>query len=300
MTPDDFRFLARLVRRRGGLVLTEGKGAALERRLRPVMRRFGFRDPDLLMRELRLGHEPLAAAVTEAMTVNETSFFRDAHQFARLRHEVLPQLLASREGEKRLRIWSAACAGGQEVWSLAIMLDAMALTGWTVDLIATDLSGDAVARAQAGHYSQADMMRGLSLEDVARHFRAQESGFMVSERLKRMVTFRKFNLLDSFGWLDDLDLILCRNVLIHFDRAARISVLERLAETLSPDGVLFLGEAETVEGLNTHYRELPGSGGFYARAYAPAMRPALPPPDNVHVLRQARREDFFDIQRLEA
>ena len=272
MTPEDFLFLARLVRRRGGLVLTDGKGAALERRLAPVMRRFGFRDPGALMRELRLGHETLSAAVTEAVTVNETSFFRDAHQFARLQHQVLPHLLAARAREKHLRIWSAACAGGQEVWSLAILLDGMTLPGWTIDLLATDISGDAIARAEAGHYSQADMMRGLSLEDVARHFRPQESGFMISERLKRMVRFRKFNLLDSFGWLDDLDLVLCRNVLMHFDRAARISVLQRLAETLSPDGVLLLGDAETVQPFTSLYEEFPGGSGIYTKAEAQVTR----------------------------
>lgn len=272
MTAEDFQFLARLVRRRGGLALTDGRGAALEWQLAPVMRRFGFRDLGALMKELRLGHESLSAAVTEAVTVNETSFFRDPDQFARLRDQVLPQLLAARAREKRLRIWSAACAGGQEVWSLAILLDGLALTGWTIDLIATDLSGDAIARAEAGHYSQADVMRGLSLEDVARHFRAQESGFMISERLKRMVRFRKFNLLDSFGWLDDLDLVLCRNVLIHFDRAARASVLERLAETLAPDGVLLLGDAETVQPFTALYQELPGGTGIYAKAKTQVTR----------------------------
>ena len=272
MTQEDFLFLARLVRRRSGLVLSDGKDGWLEQRLKPVMRRFGFRDLAALLKDLRLGHDALAAAVTETMTVNETSFFRDAHQFARLKDRVLPQVLAARGGEKRLRLWSAACAGGQEIWSLAMMLDGMALEGWTIDLIATDISGDAIARAEAGRYSQFEVMRGLSLEDVARHFRPLESGFMVSERLKRMVTFRKFNLMDSFGWLDDVDIVLCRNVLMHFDRAARASVLERLAETLSPDGVLLLGDTETVQGLSGLYQELPGGAGFYTKTKAQVTR----------------------------
>ena len=123
-----------------------------------------------------------------------------------------------------------------------------------------------------GRYSQFEVMRGLSLEDVARHFRPLEQGFMVSERLKRMVTFRKFNLLDSFGWLDDVDIVLCRNVLMYFDRAARLSVLERLAETLSPDGVLLLGDTETVQGLSDLYQELPGGAGFYTKIRAQVAR----------------------------
>lgn len=272
MTQDDFHFLARLVRRRGGLSLSDGKGASLEHRLLPVMRRYGFREISALIIELRLGNDTLAAAVTEAMTVNETSFFRDPQQFARLRDEMLPRLLAAHGEDRHLRIWSAACAAGQEAWSLAMMLDAMPLHGWTIDLIATDICGDAVARAQAGHYSQYDVMRGLSEEDVARHFVPQESGFLISDRLKRMVRFRKFNLMDSYGWLDGLDLVLCRNVLMHFDRAARLSVLERLAETMSPDGLLMLGDTETVQGCSDLYHELPGGSGIYTKAHAQVAR----------------------------
>jgi chemotaxis protein methyltransferase CheR len=272
MNEEDFLFLARLVRRRGGLVLAEGKGALLKRRLAPVMRRFGFRDIAVLVKDLRLGHEALAAAVTEAMTVNETSFYRDILHFIHLRDLVLPGLMAARAAEKRLRIWSAGCAAGQEVWSIAMILDGLALDGWRIELIASDISTDAIARAEAGVYSQYEVMRGLTEECVARHFVPQENGFMVSPRLKRMVSFRKFNLLDSFGWLDDLDLILCRNVLMHFDRTAKLSVLERLAETLSPDGVLMMGDAETPHHLTSLYQELPDAPGFYARARTQVAR----------------------------
>src|ERR1700759_4185688 len=139
MTEEDFLFLARLVRRLGGLALNEGKGAKLEERLKPVVQRFGLRGGAALVVQLRLGHEALAGAVTEALTVNETSFFRDASVVARLRGEVLPTLMTARRHEKRLSIWSAVCASGQEVWSLAMLLDALPLDGWTVDLIGSDL-----------------------------------------------------------------------------------------------------------------------------------------------------------------
>jgi len=148
MTEEDFLFLARLARRRGGLALSEGR--KLEQRLKPVALRFGLRDSAALAAQLRLGHEALAEAVVEALTVNETSFFRDAAVFARLRDEVLPDLMTARRGEKRLRIWAAGCASGQEVWSLAILLDALPLAGWTVELIGTDLSSAAIARAEMG------------------------------------------------------------------------------------------------------------------------------------------------------
>ena len=270
MTEEDFLFLARLVRRRAGLALNEGKGAKLEQRFRPVLLRYGLRDIGALMAQLRLGHAAMADDVVEALTVNETSFFRDAAMFRALRDTVLPARIAARRHEKRLRIWSAACAAGQEVWSLAILLEELPLHGWTVDLIGSDISRNATVRAEAGLYSQFEVLRGLSEEDVARHFAAQEEGFLVSDRLRRKARFRAFNLLDSFGWLDDFDLILCRNVLMHFDRGQRLSVLERMAETLAPDGVLVLGETETAD--TSLYQELPGSAGLYTRAKAQVTR----------------------------
>ena len=142
MAPDDFAFLARLVHRRTGIVLTESRRAPIERRLAPVLARFGLKDMPQAMRELRLGQDALAAAMTEAMTVNETSFFRGPELFGRLGKEILPALLAQRGTEKRLRVWSAACAAGQEAYSLAMMLDSLGLDaeGWSIDLIATDIS----------------------------------------------------------------------------------------------------------------------------------------------------------------
>jgi chemotaxis protein methyltransferase CheR len=270
MPEQDFLFLARLARRRAGLILQEGKGAKLEARLKPVLRRFGLRDMAALTAQLRLGHEALADEVVEALTVNETSFFRDAAMFRALRDTVLPARMVARRGEKRLRIWSAACAAGQEVWSLAMLLDALPLEGWTVDLLGSDMSRAAIARAEAGVYSQFEVLRGLSEEDVARNFRPQEQGFLVAERLRRRTRFRVFNLLDSFGWLDDLDLVLCRNVLMHFDRGPRLCVLDRLAETLSPDGVLVLGATEKPQ--SPLYQGLPGTPGFHTRARTQVTR----------------------------
>lgn len=271
MIPADFSFLARLVQRRAGLVLTEGRRGPVERRLAPVMRHFGFKDLAELMAELRLGREALAAAVTEAMTINESSFFRDPGLFQRLSRDILPALMARRAPEKRLRIWSAACAAGQEAYSLAMMLDNLGLIaeGWALDLIATDISAEAIARAERGHYSFFEAQRGLSEGDLAVWFRADQGGYAVCEHIRRMVNFRRFNLLDSFGWLDDLDLVLCRNVLIHFDALTRHSVLERIAETMAPGGVLVLGETESAASLAGLFLEMPGAGVF-ARARLPS------------------------------
>ena len=243
---NDFAFLARLLNRRAGLYLTHDKIALLERRLAPVMRRFDFRDMPALMGELRLGREALAEAVTEAMCVNDTGFFRDADLFRRLQERVLPRLVAARSHEKRLRLWSAAASTGQEAYSLAILLDEMGLTreGWTIELVATDLSAQAIERAERGRYAAYEIERGLDARMV-RWFRRDGNEWVADAALRRMVSFRRFNLLDSFGWLDDLDLVLCRNVLMYFDHGTRVGVLARMTDTLSPGGVLVLGENET-------------------------------------------------------
>lgn len=247
MAPEDFRFLARLLRRRCGLSLNLDKITMAERRLEPVMRRFHFRDMTGLMDELRLGREALAEAVTEAMTINESSFLRDPALFDAFRLRLLPRLLAARAAQKRLRIWSAACAAGQEPYSIAMILSELGLVrdGWQLDIIATDLSADAIYRAESGRYSTHEIQRGLDEETRARHFRRDGAEWVVEESLRRMVRFRKFNLLDSLGWLDDVDLVFCRNVLMYFDTTTRLEVLQRIADTLAVDGALLLGENET-------------------------------------------------------
>jgi chemotaxis protein methyltransferase CheR len=274
MLADDFALLAKVLRRRSGLSLNVSKMGLVERRLTPVICRFGFKDIGALARALRLGHEALAEAVTEAMTVGETSFFRDPAMFRQLEEQVLSPLQFARRHDKRLRIWSAGCATGQEPYSLAMLLDEMGLqgAGWNVDLIATDLSAHAIARAEQGRYAACEVERGLRPERLARHFHADGEGWRIAEKLRRMVTFRRFNLLDSFGWLDDIDLVFCRNVLIYFDRASRISVLERIGDTLAPDGVLVAGIAETPQAMPGIFTELSEGCSLYGKADMPALR----------------------------
>jgi chemotaxis protein methyltransferase CheR len=180
---------------------------------------------------------------------------RDTALFEAFRLRLLPRLLEARGPHKRLRIWSAACAAGQEAYSIAIILSELGLVreGWQLDLIATDLSADAIYHAESGRYTGHEIQRGLDAEIRGRHFRRDGAEWVAEKSLRRMVRFRKFNLLDSFGWLDDVDLVFCRNVLMYFDPATRLEVLERIADTLAPDGALLLGENET-----------PGHTGFIA------------------------------------
>ncbi len=234
------------------------------------MRRFGFRSVDGLVKELRHGRETLARAVTEAMTTNESSFFRDRGAFDQFRDMVLPQLLESRAATKRLRIWCAACAAGQEPYSIAMLLADQKLPakGWNIDLIATDLSAEMIARGEEGVYSHFEVQRGLAIRRLVAHFNQEGGSWRIHENLRRMVTFRQFNLLDSYGWLDDLDVVFCRNVLIYFDQKTKASVLDKIAEVLEPDGALLLGHSETVRGLSNAFAPVDRAPGIYVKGKA--------------------------------
>jgi chemotaxis protein methyltransferase CheR len=274
MTPADHVFLAQLVRRRSGLVLPAHKTHLIEGRLALVMRRFGFRSVAALIAELRHGRDTLARAVTEAMTTNESSFFRDRAAFEQFRELVLPQLLADRAASKRLRIWCAACAAGQEPYSIAMLLDDNKLLakGWSIDLIATDLSAEMIARAEEGLYSHFEVQRGLAIRRLVAHFNQEGGNWRINENLRRMVTFRQFNLLDSYGWLDDLDVVFCRNVLIYFDKKTKEAVIEKIAEVLLPDGALLLGHAETASDLSNVFMPVEHAPGLYVKGKVAAQR----------------------------
>jgi chemotaxis protein methyltransferase CheR len=272
---DDYGFLAELLRRRSGLVLGSQKPRFAETRLAPVGRRFGFKNIHALMTDLRHGHETLAEAVIEAMTVNDSAFFRDRKVFDEFRDGVLPELLARRADRKRLRIWCAACAAGQEPYSVAILLEDAGLRhlGWKIDLIATDISTDAIARAENGCYSAFEVQRGLTDWRLGEYFTREGDGWRVKDFLRRMVIFRPFNLLDSMGWLWEMDVVFCRNVLMYFDQSTRTAVLERIAEILAPDGALITGADETIvppTTLHAIWERVPGM--YTKRQEAPARR----------------------------
>jgi chemotaxis protein methyltransferase CheR len=265
MNSDDFEYLSQFLRRRSGLALAPHRTHLIEGRLSPVARRFGFRNVESLLRELRYARETLARAVTEAMTTNDSSFFRDRSLFDHFRDVVLPELAGKRASRKHLRIWSAACAAGQEAYSLAMLIDQMKLAdqGWSIDLIATDLSSDLIARAEEGIYTEFEVGRGLSAQHLSTHFHRAGSSWRVSDRLKRMVSFRTFNLLDSYGWLHELDAVFCRNVLIFLEARAKQQVIEKISEVLAPEGVLVLGQAEHIEGLHEYFARRNGAAGCY-------------------------------------
>ena len=276
MTPLDLHHLADLLHRRSGLTIGADRARLIESKLAPVARRFGFKSCAAMLAELPYPQEELAEAITEAMTTNESSFFRDRPSFDLFEQLVLPALMTRRGPAKRLRIWSAACAAGQEAYSIAMLLDDHKLIakGWTVDVIATDISAEMVARGEQGLYSHFEVQRGLPVRRLVDHFSQEGSNWRVGETLRRMVTFRPFNLLDSFGWLEDIDVVFCRNVLMYLDHKAKVGVLDQISEVLLPDGYLMLGSVETPQGLSNAFDPVSGSPGLYVPARAALPRAA--------------------------
>jgi chemotaxis protein methyltransferase CheR len=189
--------------------------------------------------------------VTEAMTIQDTAFFRDREVFDGFHDTVLPKLLRARASRRRLSIWSAACATGEEPYSLAMMFDlSPQCSGWEIEILASDVSAEAVARASEGFYTDAEVQRGLPLPMLSKHFRRQSNGWRIARAIRSRVEFRVFNLLDSFAGLGSFDAVFCRNVLIYFDAATKADILGRLSDALADDGYLVLGAAETALGLS--------------------------------------------------
>ena len=271
MTPDAFANLADMLRRRSGLVLTPDKIQLANSRLAPVAHLFGFKGVAALLAEFPHPREEIAQAVTEAMTTNETSFFRDRDPFNHFRDILLPALTIARAGRRRLRIWCAAGSTGQEAYSLAMILDEASLAAfdWRIDLIATDLSAAAIARAKDGVYSQFEVQRGLPIQSLLKNFTQEGNQWRVSDRLRRMVSFRTFNLLDDFGWLGEIDLVFCRNVLLYFDGPSRTMIFAKLADILASDGTLVLGATESADAFAA-VSDAPR--GFFVRPRGAATR----------------------------
>ena len=277
MNNADFLCLADLLKRRAGFHLSPDKTHLANSRLAPVARRFGFRRTDELLAELHHAPEELARAVTEAMMINESSFLRDKATFDHFRGVILPSLLSARADTRRLRIWCAAASTGQEPYSLAMILDeARIARDWRVELIATDISSDAIARAIDGRYSQYEVQRGLTANMLVRYFVQDGENWRICERLRHMVSFRPFNLLDSYGWLGQFDVIFCRNAFLYFDPLAKRTTLENLGRVLARDGYLVLGASETMEGSSTAFTLAdPSVRGIYRKAKSTAHALAL-------------------------
>jgi chemotaxis protein methyltransferase CheR len=280
VTPPDYEYLRNVLRDRSGLDLSADKQYLIESRLLPLSRKAGLLGISELVQRMKGGSTSIIAQVVEAMTTNETFFFRDKVPFDHFRDSIVPEILQARANRKSIRIWCAAGSTGQEPYSLAMCLKEMgaALAGWRVEILATDLSQDVLEKSKAGIYSQFEVQRGLPIQMLVKYFKQTGELWQINSDVRAMVQHRQLNLLHDFSQLGVFDVIFCRNVLIYFDQETKIDIFNRLAKATEPDGVLVLGAAETVVGLTDAFRPFPERRGLYrpngARA-APAKMAAF-------------------------
>jgi chemotaxis protein methyltransferase CheR len=270
MKSEDFELFSTLVKQRSGLVLTPEKAYLLESRLFPVARKHNIKSLEDMAQALRSKREEsLMLDITEAMTTNESFFFRDQKPFTLFQKTLLPRLLAARADRKFIRIWSAAASSGQEAYSLAMICveEAAKLQGWKVEIIGTDLSREMVARSKTGIYSQFEVQRGLPVSHLVKYFQ-QIAGdkWQIKDNIRQMVQFREGNLLSDFGVQGPFDIVFCRNVLIYFDMPTKTRVLASIADMMPRDGFLILGGAETVFGITEKFKIVNGEHGLYVNS----------------------------------
>ena len=282
MTPPDYEYLRKLLKDHSGLDLSADKQYLIESRLLPLSRKCGVPGIGDLVQKMKGGSSTIIAQVVEAMTTNETFFFRDKIPFEHFRDTIIPEMMKARSGRKSIRIWCAAGSTGQEPYSLAMALKEMGATlaGWRVEIIATDLSTEVLEKSKSGVYSQFEVQRGLPIQLLVKYFKQNGEFWQISPELRAMVQHRQLNLLHDFSQLGAFDIIFCRNVLIYFDQETKINIFGRLARTMEADGFLVLGAAETVVGLTDAFKPFPDKRGLYrpsgVRAGSPQGAASMP------------------------
>lgn len=259
ITATEFDYIRDLVHRESAIVLDSSKTYLVETRLASLARQEQAASVTELVRRLQAhATSPLHTQVVDALTTNETLWFRDVAPFDALRDDLLPELVRSRATERSLTVWSAACSSGQEPYSVALLLRERfpELAAWQVRILASDLSGDMLARAAAGTYTQMEVNRGLPAAYLVKHFSREGTTWQLNADLRRMVTFGRVNLAADWPTIPPCDVILLRNVLIYFDVETKRQVLQRVREVLRPDGYLFLGAAETTMNLDDGFERV--------------------------------------------
>lgn len=264
----DFEIYKSMLYEQSGLVITPDKSYLLDSRLTPIAKKWGHPSLEAMTLQLRaIPDQKLIKDIVEAMTTNETSFFRDNKPFQLFQDTILPHMLEHRKNKKTIRIWCAACSSGQEPYSLAMILkDKEAeLRGWRFEIIATDLSEDILAHAKRATYSQFEVQRGLSIQYLMKYFTQVGETWQLKDEIKNMVRFSTFNLLDDMRNIGVFDIIFCRNVLIYFDEKTKATILEKMSRQLENDGFLLLGGAETVLGITDKFVPKPEKRGLYVK-----------------------------------
>jgi chemotaxis protein methyltransferase CheR len=265
VNPLDYEYLRKILKEQSGLDLSADKQYLIESRLLPLARKAGMPGITELVQKMRGGSTVFIGQVVEAMTTNETFFFRDKVPFDHFRESIIPEIIKARASRKSIRIWCAAGSTGQEPYSLAMCLKEMgaALSGWRLEILATDLSQEVIEKSKAGIYSQFEVQRGLPIQMLVKYFKQTGELWQINADIRAMVQHRQLNLLHDFSQLGVFDVIFCRNVLIYFDQETKVNIFNRLAKAIEPDGFLVLGAAETVVGLTDVFKPFPERRGLY-------------------------------------
>ncbi len=267
MTPTEYEFMARYLKQKSGLALAPNKEYLLQSRLGPIVREKGLADISELIAALRRGGNlALETEVMEAMTTNESFFFRDRTPFDLMRDFMVPSLLENGRASAKLRVWCAAASTGQEPYSIAILLNEMArdLKGRSAEIVATDISKQVLERAKSGIYTQFEVQRGLPIKLLMKYFSKTDETWQINQAIRSAVRFEFANLLNDFSRLGKFDIVFCRNVLIYFDEPTKKDILKRIASMLNPGGFVVLGAAETIMGLSDRLYSIPGKRGIIA------------------------------------
>jgi chemotaxis protein methyltransferase CheR len=255
----DFQYIRDLVYKAAAIVLEDGKAYLVESRLQPLARRLGFDSlADMIAKMRRQPLNGMHWNIVEAMTTNETYFFRDIHPFELLRKTILPELIKQRTAQRQLNIWCAAASSGQEPYTIAMLLREYfpELLTWKINFIASDISKEMLARCREGSYSQIEVNRGLLAPLLVKYFQKIGIEWQIQQEIRRMIDFRQINLAQPWPALPAMDIIFMRNVLIYFDLQTKKDIMTRLGKLLKPDGYLFLGSAETTLNIDESYKRV--------------------------------------------
>lgn len=268
MKQTTLNYLIDFVKDQSGIVLSHDKAYLLESRLLPIAKKYHFTDIDSLVDQVKMSkNTSIEESIVDAMTTNESFFFRDTKPFDQFRNEIIPSLVKRQTASRKIRIWSAAASTGQEPYSLAIILNEMSaeLKGFNVEIIGTDISQDALTRARTGLFTQFEVQRGLSTQRLVKFFKKNNDNWEINQEIKRNISFKIHNLLKNNRSLGNFDVIFIRNVLIYFDIATKRKILEELAGMISEDGFICLGGTETILGITDKLVPCPHARGLYQK-----------------------------------
>jgi len=265
MRRQDFDFLVNLLKQHAGWDFNEGQYFVVDKRVSNFIREKGYASVEDLVAELRLGARPLVSQVVENLALSDTSFFRNYDVFQRFEKTVLPNLREINRAAKRLRIWSLGCSTGQETYSIAICVrrQFLGLKEWNIDIVGSDISSNAISKAQRGLYDNFEIQTGLNAKDILTYFHKEEDMWSVNDELRRMVEFRRYNMLDDITHGETFEVIFCRNVLRFFTPEHQREILSRLSKRQNRGGILYLGKNEHIPGIDEFYDRLSGFNGVY-------------------------------------